>query len=219
VEIVNAYAIAIVNVDAIAIVTADAIATATASATDTAGYTTKGRVQHRERPFLFELDLFIILNNEMTKIVFKICSIKQEEKIIKDTKKSLAFLRKSRIIFTLPKKSIIKKEYYKEEYQNFKNKLEKEWQAREDNFFEKLEYFFNKKSKKQFKVNITNYGPLGFYNYLTGNIFINKNSKLDIINTIKHEVIHILIEPYIKKYQISHDKKEKAVNAMIEILK
>lgn len=154
----------------------------------------------------------------MQKIIFKINSIKEEKQVFKLVRDNLEFLKKERLIFTWPEKSI-EEEYDKKLLEEAKKKIEQEWKQKENNFFRKIELFFNIKIKKPFIVKISNYGTLGSYNNLERKVTINKNHKnKDIVETIKHEIIHIIIEPYIQKLKIDHSRKEYIVNSIYEII-
>jgi len=152
----------------------------------------------------------------MSKITFKINTIKQEQETFDNLKKKVGFYKRYHIRFTWPKKSV-KDEYNRSDYLVFKKWLQKEWQKRENNFLEKIEILFHFKIKKAFEVYISNYGSGGRY-ILPNLIIINKQLKYDYIKVIKHEIIHLLVEPFIQKYKIEHQHKEKIVNAILEIL-
>jgi hypothetical protein len=79
--------------------------------------------------------------------------------------------------------------------------------------------FFHEFQKTQFAVKISNYGPLGFYNTSNNTITINLNNPLDVIETIKHEMVHIMIEPFIRKYRVDQASKEFIVETILKILK
>ncbi len=154
------------------------------------------------------------------KITFTIPSIEDEIFVIK--KLTLPYeneLEQNKTIFTLPKFSV-EKEYFAEAYEAFLSKLEKDWIRDENNFIEKLETLFNKKIEKQFLIHLSNYGPLGHYLENTNHIFININIEkygFNAVRTVKHELIHLFIEPYIKKYGIKQSVKEEVVNSILKL--
>ena len=70
----------------------------------------------------------------MPKVSFKINDINQEKILVESLKKSIDFFNSHRIETTWPKNDI-EKEYNENDYADFKNKLEKEWIEKENNFF------------------------------------------------------------------------------------
>lgn len=151
-----------------------------------------------------------------TKVIIN--TIEREKQVVDMVHKNINFLKTNRIIFTLPEKSI-EEEYDIKKYETYKEWIEAEWTKRENGFIERLLFLFNKPIELQFTVEISNYGPLGFYNASTNTITINLNTRLDVIDTIKHEVVHIVLEPFIKKYNIDFQNKENLVNTFFEFLK
>jgi len=156
----------------------------------------------------------------MNKIVFKIQSLQEEEFLVnKLVLPRLAFLKEKNIIFTLPKTSI-EKEYNPAQLEVFKQKLEKDWDALNNNFFEKLEIFFGTTITDPFLVYVSNYGPLGRYLYKTHHVFINihiEEKGFNAIKTVKHEIVHLIVEPFIQYYKINYEKKEKIVDMIIDL--
>ncbi len=72
---------------------------------------------------------------------------------------------------------------------------------------------------KSYEINLTNYGTNGSYdepNKITLNIH-GKESKM-LTRIIFHEMIHLAIEPLIKKHGVSHWKKERIVDLVYEKL-
>ncbi|MFC1700789.1 hypothetical protein ACFLZ0_01485, partial [Patescibacteria group bacterium] len=63
---------------------------------------------------------------------------------------------------------------------------------------------------------LTKYGTGGSYN-LPNRIILNFNKKTpnDIIRIIIHEIIHLLIQPLIEKFEIEHWPKERIVDLML----
>lgn len=151
---------------------------------------------------------------------FVICSIKREKAIFNLIKKNIDFLKTNKILFTLPqKKEEIEKEYDIKKYQNYKKIILDNWKEKDDNFVKKLLTFFQKNLQKtKFIIEISNYGPMGFYNAKKRKITINLNNNFDPIKVVQHEMIHIMIEPYIKKFNIDYQKKEELVDIIFKIL-
>jgi hypothetical protein len=150
-------------------------------------------------------------------INFAISDIEREKEIAKIVRKNIDFFKDHGIKFTQPDREIAK-EYNINKYEDYRGKLESKWGEKENVFVQHLLSFFNKSEKTQFTVEISNYGPLGFYNFNTNTITINLNMDLDPTETIKHEMIHIVLEPFVKKYHIEHEQKENIVHTILEIL-
>jgi len=150
-------------------------------------------------------------------IKFVINNIEREKEIVNITGKNMKFLKKNRIRFTWPEEAV-EEEYNIEKYRKYKKLVEKEWKQKEQGFTKRLLVFFNKPTKTQFIVEISNYGPLGFYNPDTNTVTININAHLDPVRIIKHEMVHIMLELFTKRYHIKHRQKENIVNTILEIL-
>ncbi len=140
---------------------------------------------------------------------FSINSINEEKEVLERTLQVKLFLENERVKFTLPQKSI-EDEYNKEEYESFKNTLKKN-ESELDDFSRKLSVFFNKKPLS-FSIKISAYGPMGSYDTNNNIITINKYIDRDPIGTIKHEMVHIMVEHFVQEYSLSHTEKERLVN-------
>ena len=158
-----------------------------------------------------------MLKNKTNKIKFYINTIQEEEEVFNIIKKNIEFIKKHKIKITWPQKSI-RDEYNKKDMLKFKNKLEEHWQKEYAYFFEKLQDLFSLKITKPFKIYISNYGSGGSYD-LPDNVAINKNLKYDHISIIKHEIVHLILEPFIQKYKIPHNNKEELVDNILKLLK
>lgn len=161
------------------------------------------------------------MNNHKNNIIFNFHTPEEEAFVVK--KLTIPFtqqLKSVGTIFTLPRHNI-EEEYDKSALQSFTKKLEQAWHEREHNFITKVSQFFNTPITDPFLIHITNYGPMGHYLYPTRHIFINRSIEdhgFDAVRTIKHEIIHLIIEPFIQKYKISQVEKEKLVNVIADIL-
>ncbi len=152
----------------------------------------------------------------MRNIKFIICDIQREREIVDMVEKNFEFFKKFKVKFTWPKKPL-KEEYDIEKYKKYKKELESKWTKDDDEFVEKVLCFFRESQELNFTIEISNYGPMGFYNTRKNIVTINMNNP-NSVNTIKHEIIHILIEPFIKKHNINHEKKEIIVNTVKNII-
>ena len=63
-------------------------------------------------------------------------------------------------------------------------------------------------------MKISQYGPIGFYDYKTNCITISRHSHICPVKIIKHEMIHIIVEPYVLKYKFDHTQKEYIVETL-----
>ncbi len=153
----------------------------------------------------------------MPRVKFIVNNIRREKEIVNMVQENLDFLKKNKIRFTWPEKRV-EDEYNKKIYEDYKKWLGKEWRKKENKFVEKLLHLFNRPKNTKFNVEVSNYGPLGFYNTRNNTITINLNTHLDVVDTIKHEMIHIMIESFVRKYELSYTDKERVVNIVFNIL-
>jgi hypothetical protein len=107
----------------------------------------------------------------------------------------------------------IVKEFDKKRYDEMVNKLIVDFSTHSKQFSEKVENIFGNNVPKIFNVNLTNYGVGGSY-HLPNVVIFNINMKKGI-KTIIHEIMHLLIEGWIKKYQIQQWEKERIVDLIL----
>jgi len=71
---------------------------------------------------------------------------------------------------------------------------------------------------RHIKVKLSCHGTYGNYNPETRVVFINFNTltKRDPIQSIKHEIIHLIIESFVQQNKINHTNKEKLVDLIAE---
>lgn len=108
----------------------------------------------------------------------------------------------------------LQNEYLENDYKKIAVKIYKEYSKIEKDFFEKLQKICGKKIKRNYKLILTKYGVGGSYS-LPDKIIYNIGMKSSSINTILHEIIHLTIEPYIIKYHISQNEKERIVDLIL----
>lgn len=154
----------------------------------------------------------------MSNVKFAISTIERENEIFIMVRKHLEFLKTNRIRFTWPKKTV-EEEYDVKKYKTYKERLKAEWTKRGGGFTKRLLTFFHRSANLQFTIEVSNYGPLGFYAARSNTVTINLNTHLDVVNTIKHEMIHIMLEPFVQKYHPEHERKEMIVDTLLKILK
>lgn len=87
----------------------------------------------------------------------------------------------------------------------------------ENKFIKKLLEFFHHPKKIKFIIRITNYGPLGLYDAEKKIITINMRNPHPI-ETIKHEMIHLMIERFVRKYNIEYLQKELIVDSIFNFI-
>ena len=77
-----------------------------------------------------------------------------------------------------------------------------------------MEELFGNKLPKEFQVILTKYGTEGSYNP-PNRIFLNISNKSPQTLVLLHEITHLIIHKYIKKYQIQHWEKERIVDLIL----
>lgn len=108
--------------------------------------------------------------------------------------------------------SSVKKEYEEEKYKVEANKITNALENESPAFIEKLKSL-GRPMPDKFYIFLTTYGVAGSYGYpdkITLNI--NKISKIGAISIIFHEMVHLLTEDLIKKYNVQHWTKERLIN-------
>ena len=153
----------------------------------------------------------------MSSVSFKINTKREEEQVLEFTKKNIEFIKKKRIRTTWPKDTVVEKEYDEEKYKKFLEKVKEDWKRDNNDFLEKLAHFFKLNEDFHFTVKISKYGPLGFYNSLKKTVTINMINE-NIVETIKHEMLHILVDHFMEKYSVNHKEKEDLVNFLTEFI-
>lgn len=108
-------------------------------------------------------------------------------------------------------REFVLKEYEEKEYLEKINKIKTKWSNISAGLLKKLKEL-GFKPEPSYNIILTKYGVGGSYN-LPNEIIINfKNRGEKFIQTVIHEIIHLLIEPRIQKYKISHWEKERIVD-------
>ncbi len=150
------------------------------------------------------------------KVKFKINTIEEEKEVADMTKGAIDFFKKENILFKWADERTIQQNYNERKYKDFLKKIKKRWKKEENKFVEKLIDFF-KVEDINFTVKITSYGPMGFYQADKNQIILNLYNEKPV-RTIKHEMVHIMVEPFIQKYSIDHNDKERSVNFITDFL-
>lgn len=159
---------------------------------------------------------YLKVSNMSQNVKFVINTVDREKEIVRMTLKNIKFLKDNKINFSLPVKTV-EEEYDIKKYETFREKVEQAWDKKKD-FTQRLLTFFHEPLETKFVVEISNYGPLGFYSFNKHAVTINLNTRLNPIDTIMHEMTHIMVEPFVLRYHISYHQKENIVNAILRIL-
>jgi len=153
-------------------------------------------------------------------------SLKLEKQRLKNTIKKFSWFEKMGYAprfpkNTNPKLDSLKKiytalqcEYVEEDYEKAAIEINKQFSRIENTFYDKLQRQCGKRIKRNFNLVLTKYGVGGSYS-LPNKIIYNFQMKSSSINTIMHEITHLTIEPYIKKYQIQQNEKERIVDLIL----
>lgn len=110
-------------------------------------------------------------------------------------------------------------EYVENDYNAQKNYLLLSW----NNIANQLSEGLSKVSLmplSQYKIFLSKYGVAGSYHY-PDEIIINIKFKYEkgLLRTIVHEIIHLVIQPFIENYKINHWSKERVVDLfMLKLL-
>lgn len=140
-------------------------------------------------------------------IKFVYNTVSEEQAIADRFCSSVDFFNKHNIRFTLPERAI-EAEYDPALYETYRSATEAAWAGRAGDFVERLRLFFNTPEPLQFTVRITQYGPLGFYDHKDRSVTINRHAHIEAAKIIKHEMIHVMVEPYVLANHLNHSQKE-----------
>jgi len=153
---------------------------------------------------------------------------KLERKRIKNTLEKLSWYDKFGYSPRFPRKinpkldnlekiyAALKNEYKEEDYKKVTAKLNSEFSKIEDSFFKNLQKLCGGRRKRSFILILTKYGVGGSYS-LPNKIIYNFGMKSSSVNTILHEIVHLVIEPYIQKYEIQQNEKERIVDLILSL--
>ena len=107
----------------------------------------------------------------------------------------------------------IVKEFDEKRYKEVADQINADFATASIQLSKTLREVFGKDIPKTFCVYLTNYGVGGSYN-LPNTVIFNINNTRGY-KTIIHEIIHLLIENQIKKYNVQHWEKERIVDLIL----
>src|SRR3989338_467912 len=135
-------------------------------------------------------------------------SLELEKERIRFTNSKLNWYKEHKYNISLPKD--LEKEFNSENYLKAKEQIQeslKELSA----FLNKLKETTNKPVEKEYIIILTKYGTGGSYNP-QNKIIVNISNKERIIETIKHEIVHLALEQEVKEKGLSHEEKENLIH-------
>ncbi len=109
-------------------------------------------------------------------------------------------------------KTAVNKEYNEEDYKKVAIELFDSFGQIGGRFDQTLQEVFAVVPNK-ITVHITRYGAGGSYN-LPNTIILNFQMS-DLLKTALHEIVHLIIEPFVQKYKIGHWEKERIVDLIL----
>lgn len=154
----------------------------------------------------------------MPTIIFENNSIEKEKQVIAFAKSSEPFFQERNLPYFLPSKNV-EEEFELSSYDAFRDQLTLDWKNYKGEFFlDKLTTFFHLPADLHFRVNITQYGCYGFYHAPANDIFLNRRMTTFPVDTLKHELLHLVLEPYVLKFHLHSEQKEQLVNMIFGVL-
>lgn len=116
-------------------------------------------------------------------------------------------------------KAIIEESYNKEIYKKEIHSLKSISKVIDRNLPKLVKYnrLWKFRLLKRYEIVLTLYGTEGAYDTKTGSLFIlirkgEKNQRNYFLQTIIHEMIHIGLENFVKKFRLTHDENERIVD-------
>ncbi|MBI3291041.1 hypothetical protein HYZ76_02035 [Candidatus Falkowbacteria bacterium] len=95
--------------------------------------------------------------------------------------------------------------------------LRKEWKKIEKDYFKVVKRFKHKRLLSNYKFHVSNFGPEGQYrrpNLLFVRLRIKKDEKR-AIETIGHEILHLLFADFFESKKLSYAEREGMVDSLI----
>jgi hypothetical protein len=114
-------------------------------------------------------------------------------------------------------KAQVESEFNEEKYLQFATELKIEWQQFSSEF-EKVKGEATIAFSDKYTVLLTKYGTGGSYNATSDQIIVKIEGRTvsSVLGTLVHEMVHIAIQKFIEKYEVTHWKKERLVDLILE---
>ena len=112
----------------------------------------------------------------------------------------------------------VSKEYEPQSFKETEEYIQDKWSAVVDGF-EELRKMRGIELRDSYSVVLTKYGSGGSYNGAIGELIIRIGSQKrreQIVGVIVHEIVHMTIQHLIDMYEVSHWRKEKLVDMLVE---
>ena len=112
----------------------------------------------------------------------------------------------------------VSKEYDPQLFKETEEYIQDKWSTVVDGF-EDLRKMRGIELRDSYTVVLTKYGSGGSYNGSIGELIIRIGSQErqeQLVGVITHEIVHMTIQHFIDKYEVSHWRKEKLVDMLVE---
>lgn len=153
----------------------------------------------------------------MKNVKFVICSIAREKEILAEVDIYRDKFIQNKIGFT-EAAGDIETEYDANRLTSKITEIEKAIKTSDQEFVVRMLTFFHEPLTREFIVEISNYGPYGQYHSGLDRVTINVHSPRQPIHSIKHELVHIMVDQYVKSQKLPDWSKEKVVETVLTIL-
>lgn len=115
-------------------------------------------------------------------------------------------------------KAVVEREFREDEYAQRAREIKNDFPKIEKDFIAKLKRETKMDVPEKLEIFLTKYGSGGSYNLpnrITLNIAGNGANK-PLIEVLKHELAHLVMEPEVQRKKLSHRDKEALVNGILE---
>jgi len=107
----------------------------------------------------------------------------------------------------------VQNEFDINQYQQAATRLTNDINSVQRDFFSTLQTMLQKELPEVIEIQLTKYGVGGSYS-LPNTVILNINMKSSI-NTVLHEMTHLIVEPYIQEYKLEQNEKERLVDLIL----
>ena len=155
----------------------------------------------------------------MPSVIFSHTKAKEKEYLEQLFKEKGWFKRKKFSVFLPPSKIDAKQEILRKN-ELLKQKitqLQKAWRKIEKDYFDIVKTFYHKKLLPKYKCHISRFGPEGKY-CRPNLLFVRLRTKLDkkrVIETIGHEILHLLFADFFETKKLNYSEREGMIDALI----